>query len=326
VMPAVHQQAVAPGAPPGDAPPGEAPPQGTPSSAPRPPTPGDARRERPAAPAREDRPHPPGPAHVVEHRARDGWHPPRPPEPISGVRALDILGAAAEPVEPLAPFGPATPLTRPPRRQSTLVVVVLAVLVLVLGLFAMTRLVHFDAAPLITPGAGTVPSPSPGTGGGPGSASASPSTAASPSSGTAVSIAGAAAIDPQGDNNENGDLAKNAVDGDTSTSWHSERYDSPEFGRIKKGIGLVLDLGDTSTVTAAKVDAPGTDGSVELRANDSGQLDGSKRVATGKFTGSGTIALTPSKPVSARYLILWFTRVPENGGERRIIVNDVDVR
>jgi eukaryotic-like serine/threonine-protein kinase len=325
-MPAVQQQTMAPGAPARDAPPDDAPAKGAPSSAPRPAAPSDARNDRPAVPTREDHSRPPGPAHVVEHHVADSRHPPRSPEPISGVRALDILGAAAEPVEPLAPFGPATPLTRPPREQSTLVVVVLAVLVLVLGLFAVSRLVHFDAAPLITPGAGTVQSPSPGVGGGSASPSRSPSTAASPGSSTAVSIAGAAAIDPQGDNNENGDLAKNAVDGDTSTSWHSERYDSPEFGRIKKGVGLVLDLGDTSTVTAATVNAPGTDGAVQLRANDGGQFDGSKLIATGEFTGSGTIALRPSKPVSARYLILWFTRVPETAGQRRIVVNDVDVR
>ncbi|MGZ4650664.1 MAG: hypothetical protein ACXV3A_09040, partial [Kineosporiaceae bacterium] len=72
------------------------------------------------------------------------------PELLTGVEALDILGAAARPVEPVAPFGPATPVTRPPREQSRLVVLVLATLVFILGGFAVTRFLTFDAAPLIT--------------------------------------------------------------------------------------------------------------------------------------------------------------------------------
>jgi hypothetical protein len=206
-------------------------------------------------------------------------------------------------------------------------VLVLAVLVLVLGLFAGTRLLGFHPAPLITPGGGAPlsPSPSPGASGA-ASPSAAPSRGSPRGPTASVSIAGAAAIDPQGDNNENGDLAKNAVDGDRSTSWHSERYDSPNFGGIKQGLGLVLDLGDNSTVTAVTVNAPGTDGTVELRASDTSRYEGSRLVATGQLTGHGTVALTPAKPVPTRYLILWFTRVPENGGDRRIIVNEVDVR
>jgi eukaryotic-like serine/threonine-protein kinase len=283
--------------------------------------------------ARGDRTRPAGPAHAADrpadHRTADTRHPAAPvaPEPVSGVQALDILGAVAQPVEPVAPFGPSTPLTRPPREQSRLVVVVLAVLVLVLGLFAASRLLAgFHPAPLITPGGGAPLSPSLNVGSVGPSTSAAPSAGASPSPSAAVTVAGAAAIDPQGDGSENGDLAKNAVDGDTSTSWHSERYDSPDFGGIKQGLGLVLDLGGTSTVTAVTVNAPGTDGAVELRASDSSQYDGSRPVATGRLTGSGKLLLTPARPVPTRYLILWFTRAPENGGERRIVVNEVDVR
>jgi F5/8 type C domain len=293
------------------------------------PRPGAARGEkaRPAALDRGERARPSGAAHAAEHRAGDGWRPrPQPPgNAVSGVEALDILGAVAHPAEPVAPFGPATPLTRPPREQSRLVLAVLAVLVLVLGLFAVSRLTRFDAAPLITTGSpARLPSP---TGAGPASSgSASRNSPASPSPSGTVSVAGAAAIDPQGDGNENGDLAKNAVDGDPSTSWHSERYDSPDFGGIKKGVGLVLDLGDTSKVTTATVNAPGTDGTVELRASDTSQYEGSQVIATANLTGSGKVTLTPPRPVTARYLVLWFTRAPENGGERRVVVNEVDVR
>src|SRR5439155_19659853 len=78
---------------------------------------------------------------------------------ITGLQALDILGAAAQPVEPVGPFGPAAPVDRPPREQSRLVVLILAALVLVLGVFAAMRAFNFDPAPLLT-GTGTAESSS----------------------------------------------------------------------------------------------------------------------------------------------------------------------
>ena len=59
---------------------------------------------------------------------------------------------------------------------------------------------------------------------------------------------------------ENNDLAARAIDGDPSTSWHSDRYSSPEFGGLKKGLGLAVDLGETSTVTSVTVTAPAPTG------------------------------------------------------------------
>ena len=134
------------------------------------------------------------------------------------------------------------------------------------------------------------------------------------------------AIDPQGDGNENGDLAKNAVDGDTSTSWHSERYDTPTFGGIKKGLGLVLDLGRARDVTTVTLTAPGSDGAVQLRAGDAPDSEGSQVLAKSRISGSGDVVLRPSQPTSTRYLVLWFTRVPETDAGRRIVVDEVVVR
>ena len=292
------------------------------------PEPAAAAPAAPAAPATwAERSRQAAAAHAPAHRARSAPPPPprSAPDPVSGVEALDILGAAAQPVEPVAPFGPATPLTRPPREQSRLVLILLAVLVVLLGLFAVTRLVSFQAAPLITSGGGAaapLPSPSGGAAGTSGAPSPSPSAGAT----GAVHVARATAIDPQGDNSENSALAKNAIDGNPGTSWHSERYDSPNFGGIKPGLGLVLDLGATRTVTAVTLSASGTDGTVELRTNDSGTYQGSQVVATGQVTGTGTVDLRPAAPVSARYLVVWFTRAPDTNGERRVVVNEVGIR
>jgi hypothetical protein len=241
--------------------------------------------------------------------------------PITGVQALDILGAAAQPVEPVGPFGPVAPVERPPREQSRLVVLILAGLVLVLGVFAAMRAFNFDPAPLLNGTARNQAS----TGAG-----ASSSTTSGPSSSTAagapLSVAAVTAIDPQGDDSENEDLAKNVVDGDTSTNWHSERYDSPSFGGIKKGVGLVLDLASAHKVTTVTVTAPGEDGTLQLRAATAANFDGSQLLAAGRIAGSGTVVLRPSTSTSTRYLVLWFTRVPRTDEGRRIVVDEVVVR
>ncbi len=158
------------------------------------------------------------------------------------------------------------------------------------------------------------------------SAAASPSAGAATPSSSLVSIAGAQALDPQGDDAENNDLVSRAIDGDPKTSWHSDHYSSPDFGGLKKGLGLAVDLGETSTVTSVTVTAPGTDGTLELRTADGPDLGGSVVVATGQLTGSGTVVLTPAKPVSTRELVVWFTRLPDSGDGRRAVVAEIDVR
>ena len=40
-----------------------------------------------------------------------------------------------------------------------------------------------------------------------------------------------------------------------------------------------------------------------------------------------TTVLKTAKPVQTRYLLVWFTRVPEqDSGERRVLVSEIDIR
>jgi hypothetical protein len=247
------------------------------------------------------------------------------------VHALDMFGVQAQPVdpvEPVAPFGPEVPLTRPPREQSRLVLVVLGVLLVVAFVFAGRQLLSFSPEPLISSGGGAPSTPRASASAAPTSPAPapSPSTPGSAPSATPVAIAGVQALDPQGDESENNDLAARAIDGETDTAWRSERYDTPAFGGIKKGVGLALDLGDPTAVTSATLTAPGTDGAVELRAGDSPDYDGSTVVAQGRMDG-GRVVLRTARPVQTRYLLVWFTRAPEqDNGERRVLVSEIDIR
>ncbi len=248
----------------------------------------------------------------------------------AAVSGLELFAAQSEPVgpaEPVAPFGPDAPLTRPPREQSRLVMGLLAVFVVLVGVVAGRQLFSFDPAPLILSGGGAPTAsrtPAAGTPR-PTASTPAPSTPGAPSA--VVAVAGAQAIDPQGDDNEYNELAARAVDDDPGTAWRSERYDSATFGGVKKGVGLALDLGDPSVVRQVTLDAPGSDGTVEIRAADSPDVDGSTVLATGRIDGGGPVVLPIRRPASTRYLIVWFTRVPQQqNGENRVLVDEIDVR
>jgi len=140
-----------------------------------------------------------------------------------------------------------------------------------------------------------------------------------------LSPAGVQALDPGGDGEENDQDAPNAIDGDPGTGWSTQRYNSQEFGGLKDGLGLVFDLGEPRDVTQVLLDAPGDGGDIEIRTAPGPGFDGSTVVATGE-TGSDTVELVPQAPVTTQFVLVWFTALPENDGDWRGVVNEVQVR
>jgi hypothetical protein len=203
---------------------------------------------------------------------------------------------------------------------------VLGVLVVLVGAVAGRQFLEFDPAPLILSGGGA-PTPRATASGTPSPAASTPSPTGAGPAATPVTVAAAQAIDPQGDDNEYNELAARAIDGDPSTSWRSERYDSATFGGVKKGVGLALDLGDPSVVRQVTLDVPGSDGVVEVRAADTPDVGASSVLARGRIEGSGKVVLSIRRAASTRYLLVWFTRVPQQqSGENRVLVDEIDVR
>ena len=104
-----------------------------------------------------------------------------------------------------------------------------------------------------------------------------PTTSASspPTSGaTKLSIEGATTLDPEpeGDGEENTERADQAFDGNVTTVWNTNIY-RQQFGPggLKKGVGLVLDLGSRKDVSSVTVTAVGAGTDLQVRvANDEG--------------------------------------------------------
>ncbi|MCX4824350.1 protein kinase family protein [Streptomyces sp. NBC_01142] len=137
-----------------------------------------------------------------------------------------------------------------------------------------------------------------------------------PASGKPVAITGARDFDPLGDHSEKPAEIKNSYDGDPATYWNTDGYlRSGDFGRLKPGVGIVLDLGKVQQVGTVDVSFLGGETSVELRtapenaASEPTTLDGFAKVAGG--SGSN-VSLKPGKPVQARYVLVWLTNLPQS--------------
>jgi cytoskeletal protein RodZ len=151
------------------------------------------------------------------------------------------------------------------------------------------------------------------------SATPAKSTGARPASGrlpvTSLPIAAAEAFGPDGladgDNPEN---AHYAIAGDAPLPWSTQWYFTPEFGMLKHGTGLLLDLGRRVTVTSVRLDLSNYQGAnLQLRIGDTTDPSGFNRVeATATDTG-GVVRLTLHHQASARYLLVWFTLLPPDG-------------
>ena len=107
----------------------------------------------------------------------------------------------------------------------------------------------------------------------------------------------------------------------------ASRYDTADFGGLgKKGVGLAIDLGSAQTVNQVVIESTGTGGAVELRTATAPTLAASTRVGAAKLT-QPRLVLTLGAPTQTRYLVLWFTTLPQQGsGDFRLRVSEVSVR
>lgn len=146
--------------------------------------------------------------------------------------------------------------------------------------------------------------------------------------GKPVQITGAYDFDPLGDGSEKPQGIKNAYDGDPSSFWNTDGYFSADFGRLKKGVGLVLDLGKAQQVGSVDVSFLGTT-SVELRTApaDAASAPGAPDAFTTQASGTGgKVTLKPTKPVTTRYVLVWLTKLPaSNEGNFRGKITDIKI-
>ena len=136
--------------------------------------------------------------------------------------------------------------------------------------------------------------------------------------GAPISAPALRAYDPFGDEEEHGDEAGRATDGDRSTFWRTERYVD---GLQKDGVGLLLDAASRASPARLVVttDTPGF--KAEIRAGADG--DGPFEPVSSNQTVRGDTTFSVETE-GARYFLVWITEL-QPGTEVAAHINEVRV-
>lgn len=126
-------------------------------------------------------------------------------------------------------------------------------------------------------------------------------------------IVGAHAYDPFADARENDADADKAIDGDPLTAWQTEHYKSPDFGRLKPGLGMVLDLGSPKQARQLQLTLTNAGASIEVYGSDSVHSDFEGWTAHrlgGLSDAPQDASIDLTGDASYRYYLVWFTQLP----------------
>ena len=86
---------------------------------------------------------------------------------------------------------------------------------------------------------------------------------------------------------------------------------------MKSGVGLLLDLGGVQQVASVSLDIGIGPTDVELRVSEQrGDTADAYTTAATVESAAGTADLIPQRPVEARYLLIWLTRLPVEAADR----------
>jgi putative peptidoglycan lipid II flippase len=156
---------------------------------------------------------------------------------------------------------------------------------------------------LSRPGTSITPTPAPTT-----TSAPQPTPAGGPVVPTSVTV-----FSPQGTQDDPRG-AGNAVDGDPSTSWATDRY-LQQLPRLKTGVGLLLTLPEPTALSSVAIDSPSDGTVVEIRSSDTASpslSDTTVLDTTTLSSGRSTVTLENMSPT--RYLLVWITKLGGSSG------------
>ena len=142
-----------------------------------------------------------------------------------------------------------------------------------------------------------------------------------------VALTAARSFDPLGDGDEHEDEAEHVLDDDPGTTWSTSRYRRADFGGLKPGAGIVVELSNTAAVTRVEVQSPtpGWDAEIYVADGPRSTLAGwGEPVASLRADGEVT-AVDLTSPVPGRAVLVWLTSLPRDGGEWSASIGDLRV-
>lgn len=222
-------------------------------------------------------------------------------------------------------------LSEPPRSGARKIFIGVIGLIVI----AMVALLATRFIPSGSGGGGGNPQPTTPAGiGGNGTNTAAPAGKATPLSLTPDQVR---IVDPQGSRSELQN-AGNVVDGNPNTVWKTDHYNNtPNFGGLKDGMGILIDLGSPKNVASVKVDFTEPGATVELKAGTQdfpSTTDGDKQVAA-TYQTIGTpkvnappVAVLPGDSQPHQYLLIWISKLPASADQPtryQVGVEDIQV-
>ncbi|MDX6373085.1 MAG: eukaryotic-like serine/threonine-protein kinase, partial [Nocardioidaceae bacterium] len=144
------------------------------------------------------------------------------------------------------------------------------------------------------------------------STSTSPTAATPEASPTPFTDLQADDLDPQGDGEENPEDVAGAVDGDQNTSWTTLTY-KQQLGPtgLKRGVGLVVDLGQSRAVRRIDLTLVGQPTAISLYLSDDVPANPEQLTPIGEVQAASTAASVDlADAPTGRYLTIWFTSLP----------------
>jgi hypothetical protein len=235
----------------------------------------------------------------------------------------EALSANYDEIEPPLPMLPASTAQAPSRDQSKIVVIIVATFVtlsLLVGYFGFRDIGKGSSPSGSTPRRTVTVNAPPVTV----APSTSPTTAGGPAGGQPIAILSATGFDPEGDGNEKNSQAPRVYDGNPATAWSSEGYNSAAFGGLpKKGVGVLLDLGQPTSVNQVTIDLGFGPVDVTVYAATTGSLDGATVIGTAN-AATGRIQLKAASAMpKAQYVIVWFTKLAPDAGRFRASIAEI---
>lgn len=101
-----------------------------------------------------------------------------------------------------------------------------------------------------------------------------------------------------------------AIDESMATAWTTDWYRTAHFGGLQAGTGLLIEMGHPVTITSARImlgNARGAD--LQVLTGRTPVLASMRRQASVNDAG-GAVHLSLARPGRARYMLIWFTRLP----------------
>jgi hypothetical protein len=125
-----------------------------------------------------------------------------------------------------------------------------------------------------------------------------------------VSVVGGSSFDPFGEGGESDSMIGNLLDGDTATSWRTERYQDP-LPLVKPGVGVQFEVQGTPHRIELVGLSAGTGFQVYWSAGEEEELDDRERVAAARASPGVTTLELPIR--SDGHWLVWMIDLPQQG-------------